>query len=127
MTTAKPLDLAANYVQFAYKKGSSEVSRSHTMKIAPTVDDLLKGFPKKGHDIDTIPGTPKRMDLRWLYFLLKKKVMLRLLIIICAQNPIVIVRIYPHTYHTYVCSIVHTYELSYIRMTHLTHKSTTNT
>ena len=36
------------------------------MKITPSVAKLLKGFPKKEHDIDTITGTSECMALNLL-------------------------------------------------------------
>ena len=36
------------------------------MKITPSVAKLLKGFPKKEHDIDTITGTPECKALNLL-------------------------------------------------------------
>ena len=36
------------------------------MKVAPTVADIMKGFPKKDYQIDAIPGKPERLALNIL-------------------------------------------------------------
>ena len=33
------------------------------MKVAPTFADIMKGFPKHDHQIDTITGKPERLAL----------------------------------------------------------------
>ena len=36
------------------------------IKVAPTVEAVMAGFPKKDHQIDTIPGTSERLALNIL-------------------------------------------------------------
>ena len=42
------------------------------MKVAPTVADIMKGFPKKDHQIDAIPGKPERLALNVIFEALTK-------------------------------------------------------
>jgi len=55
--------LPENYVQFA-----KWIIRKIIiiMKVAPTVADIMKGFPKEDHQIDAIPGKPKQLSLNIL-------------------------------------------------------------
>ena len=42
------------------------------MKVAPTVADIMKGFPKKDHQIDAIPGQPEQLPLNAIFEALTK-------------------------------------------------------
>ena len=42
------------------------------MKVAPSVEAILAGFPKKEHETDTITGIPERLALNILFKALTK-------------------------------------------------------